>query len=795
MNITEYLDKIKEFHENLLDFFDKQDDNEEHLQNLLTKFQEKGIQDDKHELGLLFHFIASIANNHHRESNFFEKIEKLLNYFQEEIKKNYSNKEIFHIFEGNKRILLFLLKAKIIDFDQYIYKIITTNEYINKYYPQYFQQEINTKFNENKPLPDNYEENRQIGQNENYICQLIQKDSIEEFITYTNTVNLSLRTKINPSIYETNSFLLENKTPTLIEYATFYGSIQIFNYLRLNEVELTPSLWHYAIHGRNPELIHLLEENQIKPEIEINRQKTVSYREVFFESIKCNHNEIKKYIEDNYLLNENLSHEAMLKSIMYYDFCFIESSLIGQSSFHDFVRFDYYNIVKIILNDNKIDINAVNDNKTALLIAVDDENLDLVQLLISNEKIDINASCLHEVKYNDYYFQDKYVEEITPFYLAVDKENLEIIKLLLAFENLDLNCLNKFVKYDKKVPEKVEEEEEEEEEDNDDHRFSSHDVQDHFYEPIDNRFEYRDPEVTTVKSGKQTSLFLAIEKGNSEIIHLLLQKEKIDFSAVNEIKTETNEYYEKYRRYQDGNIYRWSVKTIKKEEKTSFYLAVEKGNLEIIQYLLSSEKVDINIPNRSETIIDSDKDEYSYDATDSDLETTKDTEIKTALYFAVENEKIEILKLLLNNEKIDANIPCEYNESYDLRTYRTSRVGRQNKEIKTPFYLAVEYKNVEIINLLLTKSKIDINKEYSKNESIVKYIEKDNNEDDDNNIESCSESKIKRTPLHLAVKKDCIEIIKILLNQKGIDLTIKDDEGLTPIELTDNKQILNLLNK
>ena len=70
---------------------------------------------------------------------------------------------------------------------------------------------------------------------------------------------------LNDSIFETNRFLI-NKTPKLIEYAAFFGSIQIFNYLITNNAEIKPSMWLYAIHGKNAEIIHLIEENQIRPQ-------------------------------------------------------------------------------------------------------------------------------------------------------------------------------------------------------------------------------------------------------------------------------------------------------------------------------------------------------------------------------------------------------------------------------------------------------------------------------------------------------------------------------------------------
>lgn len=102
-----------------------------------------------------------------------------------------------------------------------------------------------------------FEKKCRIGENDSYICTLIRKDSVEEFISYINRINLSHSSKIKPSIYETNSYLID-KEPTLIEYAAFFGSIQIVQYLKYNEVQLNFSLWFYSIHSNNAELIHFL---------------------------------------------------------------------------------------------------------------------------------------------------------------------------------------------------------------------------------------------------------------------------------------------------------------------------------------------------------------------------------------------------------------------------------------------------------------------------------------------------------------------------------------------------------
>ena len=146
-------------------------------------------------------------------------------------------------------------------------------------------------------IPDNFEINRKNGENEDYLCKVIQRDEIEEFISIVNRENISLKnTIIKHSIFDTNEFLLNQNYTSIIEYAAFYGSIQIFQYLKYNDVKLHPYLWLYAIHSNNAEIIHHLEENEIE-------SFDMSYYDCLNESIKCHHNDIADYIQ-NFLLKE-----------------------------------------------------------------------------------------------------------------------------------------------------------------------------------------------------------------------------------------------------------------------------------------------------------------------------------------------------------------------------------------------------------------------------------------------------------------------------------------------------------
>ena len=129
---------------------------------------------------------------------------------------------------------------------------------------------------------DNFNEKRQKGENDSYICSLIRQDSIQEFVSFTTKLNIPLDSTINLSIFETNSFLNKQTKVTLIQYAAFFGSIQIVQFLRMNDVELEQSLWLYAIHSNNAEMIHFLESNMVS-------QPGPNYLECFTESVKCHH--------------------------------------------------------------------------------------------------------------------------------------------------------------------------------------------------------------------------------------------------------------------------------------------------------------------------------------------------------------------------------------------------------------------------------------------------------------------------------------------------------------------------
>lgn len=269
----------------------------------------------------------------------------------------FTNIEIFDLFESNKLLILYLIEQQIIKVDKNIvYRMYFRSQKTKTKYHYFFYPEIEpySKIEELKNIKQelldedpniliNFDKNRKIGENENYFCEMIRNDSIDTFISYVNKTNLSLFTTIKPSIFETNSFLCKNE-PSLIEYAAFYGSIQIFQFLKLNNVRMTSSLWYYAIHSQNAELIHLLEEICIQPLKNL-------YSNCYDESVKCHHNDFANYFQDNYL---NMKDKPNYKCICkYYNYNYIPNEFTNNDIFYYLCYYNYYELVDLYIKQKQ----------------------------------------------------------------------------------------------------------------------------------------------------------------------------------------------------------------------------------------------------------------------------------------------------------------------------------------------------------------------------------------------------------------------------------------------------------
>lgn len=349
MEIEEYLIKMRKIQKAILEFIESVDERETKFNDLIELVNDMKIRENCDDLKLLLHLIMVITRNHNRNQDFFSCIERILLYFKDDILKYYFNWEIFSIFKRNNKILLFLINSKMLTIDHYVKKRMKKAEHFYFFYPEMKKFLNESQIAKISPkIPEDNEKKRQIGENESYICGLIRNDSVQEFVSYVNKNNISLsKTTIPQSIFDTNNSINWRINLSLIEYAAFFGAIQIFKHLLFNKIELTPSLWWLVIHGKNDEIVRILIDNHIEP---------FSYLGLFNEAIICHHNDMANYFKNNYLFDQ--SYTNSLKSLESYNFEFIQKDMINNLSFIDLCKHDYITLVKMLLQNGNIDINA-----------------------------------------------------------------------------------------------------------------------------------------------------------------------------------------------------------------------------------------------------------------------------------------------------------------------------------------------------------------------------------------------------------------------------------------------------
>ena len=121
----------------------------------------------------------------------------------------------------------------------------------------------------------------------------------------------------------------------------------------MNDVELNSSLWLYAIHSRNPEIIHLLEECQVKP-------PNNSFKKCLIESIKCHHNEISNYIKSNFNFNQNKKEFIDFKIIKYHNYKYFPHKIIfSDALFYHLCKSDYFSLVDFFLKTEDVNVNTL----------------------------------------------------------------------------------------------------------------------------------------------------------------------------------------------------------------------------------------------------------------------------------------------------------------------------------------------------------------------------------------------------------------------------------------------------
>ncbi len=310
--------------------------------------------------------------------------------------------------------------------------------------------------------------------------------------------------------------------------------------------------------------------------------------------------------------------------------------------------------------------------------------------------------------------------------LAIELGNYEIIKLLLKHPNININT--KYINEHKK-----------------DKLNQSHDY----------LVTKEGNPIYEIELIENTPLHMTIEKKEFDIFALLLEKEEIDVNV---------KYIIKKRRYDTEKII----------EKTALHMIAEINDIEFLKVFIKKQNIDLNIKyiDFEEKYIKYKESKFIFDNRAYLEDEINDKKIST-LNFAYEKDNKEIVKFLLKNSNIDANSTTEiyYNKHYSRKySYQHDNLKKEKIYSKTLLQLAIEKKDIEIIKLLVLNSSIDPNIQSIDSYKLTNFFRRGSKIREWTINEEKTD---KKTALNMAVEYNNIDLVKLLLSCKNINVNIE----------------------
>lgn len=325
---------------------------------------------------------------------------------------NIPKKFIFMFLNKSNMALALFLDQKIIDIDDIKKNCKQINHNSLIYFKEYIKSsksssiltELITKSDESK-------------EKENQIAKFIREDDIVSFQKIVSEVSdFNYNSKVPWSIFECMLFLDEKEMPTFIEYACFFGAIQIFKYMVLNGVlqtfdasikkqaeeeeefndENLNRLGGFAIIGGNYEIIHILEEHGLK----YNEKSLLN-------SIQFQRNEISSYLTDTYGIQPTI--DSIITSVKANNLSYFIDNFANVMNLNNnepknlnknnlekiwltAAEFGRFEIIKFLSNSVfEFNRNIKNENgQNALHIIITNGFLNIVEFFIEQKIIDFN---------------------------------------------------------------------------------------------------------------------------------------------------------------------------------------------------------------------------------------------------------------------------------------------------------------------------------------------------------------------------------------------------------------------
>ncbi|KAK8883696.1 hypothetical protein M9Y10_042794 [Tritrichomonas musculus] len=285
---------------------------------------------------------------------------------------------------------------------------------------------------------------------------------------------------------------------------------------------------------------------------------------------------------------------------------------------------------------------------------------------------------------------------MSPLIAAIKKENIEIVEILLEFPNTDVN------------------------------------VQDRLFNLKLNGQDY----------DKISPLILAINVDNIKIFDLLLNHPNIDINMTIEPISDRSTIW------------------------TPLHMAIMLENTLFAEKLINHPNIDVNI------IANFDESTSIFEV----FEVHHFDLFYTPLQLTVELENIKMIELLLSHPKISLNEIEKYSTYMKLDSFGSCNFKQVEQTI---LHRSIQKNNINIIKLLLEQPKLDVN-----SFATFTFFPGKGFWGSTGVLIDSNKTIVKKTALHLAYKLGDQNIIQLFLNRKDIDINVQDEEGKKPNELS-----------
>ena len=169
----EYLEKMKQIQEFLLEYSDEEDNEQIKYQKIIQILASSNIRKDKNDLKSFLIMMSNIIENRYQSNKFCQKIFDIISYIKNDIINFFSNIEKYNIFKRNPKIIVYFIEEKMIINDKLISKKLFDSKYRYYYYPEikelFEKEEQEYMKKPSECLPKNFLEKRENNELDDYI--------------------------------------------------------------------------------------------------------------------------------------------------------------------------------------------------------------------------------------------------------------------------------------------------------------------------------------------------------------------------------------------------------------------------------------------------------------------------------------------------------------------------------------------------------------------------------------------------------------------------------------------------